>query len=146
MTNLNLQNFQNGLEYVVNSVLRGDHKPIIVSVVGPPNSGKSELRLRSHRRLSSSGQHGWVGMRGDTLDRFPKYDGELDYFIFEDVGGYTLGDSYSLENFGKTPNLRVYITKQFILETLPSLMIKDIEEGIYELIIENPVAVNKKLY
>ncbi len=75
-------NFKEGLDYIVKTVMDSDRKPTIVAILGPANSGKSELRFGAHRLLGIHGKTGLACMEGHR--RVDLWSGEvcdLDYVL-----------------------------------------------------------------
>ena len=137
---LKINTFEEGLERVISTVLNGQTRPVIVSINWSANSGKTELRKKAHENLDiKHGKRGWIGLRGDSLDRFIQYPEGPDYFLIEDTGPFPLAaDNYALEFFGKKPDLRVYINRK-----IPPELVEKLTEREYDLVIENSTATNK---
>lgn len=147
MTEINIKNFEDGLVFVINTILEGKDKPVLVSIMGYPNSGKSELRKRAHYKLRDTfGKFGWIGMGGDSLDRFAQTKGCPDYFIMEDMPYADIVDKHTRSTFNRLPDLKVFMSKEFSLASLTVNLRNDIGEGKYGLVIDNPLATEKKLY
>jgi len=140
MEKLNIKNFEEGLEYILTNILEGKDKPVLVSVHGVPHSGKTEFRKRIHYSAEKLGKKGWIGMCGDSLDKFKIHTETPDYFIMEDTQYVNGVDMYTEQNFGKLPDLRVYISKNFSFDPISPFIKLKMEEGLYGLIIENPQA------
>lgn len=138
-------NFEQGLEYVVDEIVKSNERPFVLTVIGQPNSGKSELRLQVKERLATLGIYGWSGMQGDSSERMGKYFvSNPQYVLIEDVTTYECSDRFSRELFARNPDLRVYMKRPEA--GIPVNDFNDIHSGVYGFVIENPHATeNNKL-
>jgi len=102
--------FEEGLEFLVDSIRNSTSIPFIASIIGQPNTGKSELIKLVNQILNPAGIFGWSAPT--TLDRqafqylsVPKPR----YVLLEDVGGYIGSDNCARQLFNKNPDLRIFI-------------------------------------
>ena len=144
MSNLRIMNFEDGLSFIVQTVLsKAQYKPVIVFIDGFPNAGKTKLIRRSLEELYNRGKFGCGLMRRDPLNRLPEYENGLDYLLIQETGAYSPEvDIYTEQNFGKKPDLIVHIAKRFSLDYLSDIRKVELERGDY-VVIENPDARNK---
>jgi len=137
-------NFEEGVEKLLKITLKHKNKPLLVGIFGHPNSGKTELRIKTRDKLYKTGKFGWIGMNRDSLDRYPGEKKDIEYYLIEDIGAPICAERYALENFGKKLDLKIYMAQNFNPEA--SLPWKDLKNNVYDLIIENPKANNKRKY
>lgn len=141
---LRVLQFKDGLSFVVDRILNGKKHPVIVAIFGPRDSGKTKLREVARDRLHREfGKSGLSVMCGTDLYDYPQYHSGLDFLLVEDVGDYVSTDAYVLRYFTKFPDLSVYITQKFSMESLEPQARALIQEGVYDLVIENPQATKK---
>ena len=136
-------NFEQGLNDLVQIVLKSKNRPTIISIHGFPNSGKTELRVRAHRILQKQGKMGWIAMCKTPIAELPQHPEGPDYFLIEDLQFIWPSKTYALDNFSRFPDLSSYIAKRFCQEKLPRGVAEAIENGDYQIIIENPAATVK---
>jgi hypothetical protein len=139
--------FEEGLGYVIDTIVnaKAKQKPVIVTITGEPNSGKSELRIQAKKRLEVLGISGWLGNTGDSQDRMGRYFITDPGFVFiEDISFPRFSDQYSREMFGKNPDLRVYVYRNS--DDIRHINLKNIAKGVFDLVIENPNAKIKNPY
>jgi hypothetical protein len=138
--------FETGLDSVVNAIVQGKNKPFVVTIVGLPNSGKSELRLRAKERLSVLGIYGWGGMAYNDLERIaqPKVVTNPQFVFIEDVLFHEGSDQCSREFFGKDPDLRVYMFRRGT--NIPREEVESMRLGLYNVVIENSCATERGKY
>ncbi len=140
---LEIVSFEEGLQKVIQTVLEGRNLPVLISIHGLPNAGKSHLKLTAHKDLRNLGKHGWTGMRGDSLDRFPNFkehDLSLDYFFIEDMPDVHCVYDYTLAEFGRKPDLCIYVGSNLNSSRVMEALSEDFNRGFYGLIINNPDA------
>lgn len=143
MVRLNILNFENGVDYIVKTILEGEEKPVLVSIHGVPNSGKSKLRRTVQDKLWTDFKKlGWSSMCDTSLERFDLswHIENPEFFLIEDLVLTISVNRYTKENFGRVPDLKVYIAKRFSLSSLPKILRDYMEKEKYDLIIENPKA------
>jgi len=137
---VNSVDFNSGLDFLVSSIFIGLNrqvKPFVATIVGRPNSGKSELIKKAKERLELFGIYGWVGCNGDSAQKMGGiFNSNPSFAFIEDIGFYEISDRFSSETFGKIPDLRVYMTKPRI--DICASDFDDIQSGKYRLVIENP--------
>jgi hypothetical protein len=139
--------FETGLEHILNAVIEtsAERKPFILTVIGSPSSGKSELKTRAIEKLASLEVYGWVGYTDDDYEIIRQRSiPDPDFILIQDVSNPSCSDRYSRQLFRKHPDLRVYIKG-----TGDEINIDDrtdIALGVYGLVIENSHATNNGKY
>lgn len=136
--------FEDGLSFIVDRIVNGKEPPVIVAIFGPRDGGKTKLREATRDKLHREfGKSGLSVMCGTDLNDYPQYHTGLDFLLVEDVGTYVSADAYAMRYFAKFPDLSVYITPKFSMEGLEPQARALVQEGAYDLIIENPQATEK---
>lgn len=135
--------FEEGLSRLENAILTTKRKPIIISIHGVPNSGKTELRIKLVRKLSIQHKvNGASGMRGDSLDKMCFYSHESpQYVLFEDMVFTAECEEASRELFGREQDIKIYIARRINTQEFYSYCERFKQK--YDMIITNPDAKNK---
>jgi hypothetical protein len=146
MKDIGIVKFKEGFDCIVNTVLRiGEReKPVLVSFQGLPNSGKTYIMKKVLDELyQKHNSLGWMGVCGDTLERFLVTD-KPDYFLIESTSYPISANRYARKNFGRPIDLSVYIS-QNVSKNLNPYILSEISEKNYDIIIDNPDAKDKKI-
>ena len=139
---INKKSFVDGINEIVQIALTERTKPVLISVHGLPNSGKTELCKRVMKELFA--KKGWSSVTGTVGDSPNKMGMRLnpDCVFMEDMTYTASVDNYARELFGRMPDLRVYIARD--VDNSPSHLKELFEKGSYGIIIENPEATVKQ--
>ncbi len=147
-------NFETGLERVIKTIVSEVNRPVIVGVLGVPNTGKSHLIMRACNEIKQR-----YGLRGygsmvDCLRKVDHLGKELGYYmdpvtfdpaylLLEDVGfpGYIV--LLTKKRFNRNPDLVVLMKRQCGV-FYDSEMRRDMDNIYgYDLIIVNPESRDK---
>ena len=141
---ITIADFEGGLDEIIQTVLRQQKRPCLVAIHGAPDSGKTTLKLRAARALEKRGMLGWAGKGEDAPEKIGKRTIKRPaYILVEDLEYTASTNLYTREVFGRTADLRVYITDRLNLAELPPALREDIKRGVYNLIVENQYAKRK---
>jgi len=146
MKNINIISFEEGIERLVKSGLKHKNKPFLAGIFGNPHSGKTELNKRVRDKLYELGKFGWIGMNRASLDRYPGEKKDIEYYLIEDIGMPICAERYAIKHFEKGLDLKIYMIQTFSLEAVSIFDRKNVIDGIYDFIIENPKASSKGKY
>jgi hypothetical protein len=137
--------FEEGLNHLVDNISESSERPFVASIHGIPNQGKSHLMRGALKSLESKEKQGIGTKVGSSIDSYLtghfQRISDLDFVLIEDMPHTTEVMRYSLETFGKRPDKLIYIRRS--LFDLPEWLEKDLENGEYDFIIENPSSVDK---
>lgn len=146
MEELKTLNFEQGIDFIAKTILEKKERvnPVLISIHGYPNAGKTELMFRAVSLLYK--KHGVEG-RGcicnDNLEEVLRGNDPA-FLIIEDLPQpERFGvKRYTKKYFGRDPDLSVYITKKLVKD-LPIGLINQIQKSAYHLTIENPKSRDK---
>ena len=137
--------FEQGLEITIETILAASRqttmeKPVVISLHGFPNVGKSTFGRRCRDQLYR--EHNSIGaviMRDDQNRAFI-YRYAQDFLFIEDQPGVIGVQTYSWDLFGRRPNFYFLMIRE---TTFPINSAIELLTNPYDLLISNPNARDK---
>jgi len=143
MKGLKIVSFEQGLDYVVQTILKTKDKerPILISIHGNPNAGKTEFIKTAVNLLFNNF---YVLGYGCVCRDNPQglLENDPDFLLIDDLPHPFSINRYTKGYFSRPPNFSVYLSKELIKNLHPELVSEILEDG-YNLIIENPDSKDK---
>lgn len=135
--------FEEGKDYIVNTILevKDLFKPVLVSVHGNPDAGKTELTVGIINDLYKSKKIlGMSSQCRDNLEDVIEHDPA--FILLEDLPGKYRALEHFIDYFERGPNISVLITRQ-PLKSYSQFELKKVYKENYDAVIENPKAREK---